>query len=85
MSKHEDSYVRVSKAYLRIMDFVGKSCDRVQSSFLEVIYSEHTALRQHILAQLVAFTKGKAISKKVAWDILCVIPGECIGIASTVP
>ncbi len=84
MIKHEDSYVRVSKAYLKVMDFVTKSCDRVRSSFLEVIYSEHMALRQHILAQMMAFTKGKTISKKEAWDILCVAPGNCIGIASTI-
>jgi hypothetical protein len=65
------------------MDFVGKSCERVQSSFLEVIYSEHMALRQHILSQLIAFTKGKAVGKRDDWDILCTVSGDCINIAST--
>jgi hypothetical protein len=84
LGKHVDSYVKVSTEYRRIVNVVDKSCKDVQSNYLETIYSEHIALKQHIHSQVRAFVKGRAVLMDDPWKVLCISTTNCMNVARTV-
>jgi hypothetical protein len=79
-----DSYVTVSSDYLRIVNVVDKSCRNVQGNYLQMLYSEHLALTQHISSQVSAFVKGKAVNMTGPWKVLCISNTDCMNVARTV-
>ncbi len=84
LGKHVDSYVTVSTEYRRIVNVVDKSCEEVQSNYLETLYSEHMALKQHINSQVRAFVKGRAVHMDDPWKVLCISNTNCMNVARTV-
>jgi hypothetical protein len=48
LGKHVESYVTLSTEYRRIVNVVDKTCMEVNRNYLEILYSEHMALKQHI-------------------------------------
>jgi hypothetical protein len=84
LGKHVDSYVTVSTEYRRIVNVVDKSCQNVQSNYLEMLYSEHLALKQHINSQVSAFVKGRAVDMNDPWKVLCITNANCMNVARTV-
>jgi hypothetical protein len=63
---------------------VDKSCKDVQSNYLETLYSEHIALKQHIHSQVRAFVKGRAVHMDDPWKVLCISTTNCMNVARTV-
>jgi hypothetical protein len=77
VSRHESGYIKVSEAYLLIMEGLAKNCGIGKFSYMAVIFSEHIALRQHIRSQLLAFMKGKDIPRLAEWRFLCLHQYSC--------
>jgi hypothetical protein len=77
VSRYEGAYIKVSEAYLLIMEGLEKNCGTGKFSNMAVILSEHIALRQHIRSQLLAFMKGKDTPRIAEWRFLCLHQDSC--------